>query len=80
MSIGVLFLALLNASIELFFVYSLLWLLALGDITSPLNVTPEWRWRLRWVVGIGVVGFGYIIIRESLRVLGIAIQIPLPGF
>jgi hypothetical protein len=76
--LGIIFIPLFNALLEIFFVYSLLGFLALIDVTEPVNLTPRWRYRLRWVVAVGLAGFGYIVIRESLRVLDITVKISPP--
>jgi hypothetical protein len=63
-------LALLGSlSLELFFVVSLIGFLIVVELTAPFSVTPEWRSRLRWIVLIGLVGFGYIVIRRILVIL-----------
>lgn len=63
-------LSLLDAlSLELFFVVSLIGLLVVVELTAPFAVTPEWRSRLRWVILIGLLGFGYIVIRRVLAIL-----------
>ncbi len=57
-------LALFDAlSLELFFLLSLIGLLIVTELTAPVNVTPEWRRRLRWVVLAGLAVFGYIVVR-----------------
>ncbi len=66
----VLVLSLLGAlSYELFFVCSLIGLLIVTELTAPVAVTPEWRRRLRWIVAIGLVGFGIIVTRRVLEIL-----------
>lgn len=63
-------LALLDAlRLELFFVVSLIGLLVVVELTAPFNVTPAWRRRLRWIILVGLVGFGYIVIRRILEIL-----------
>lgn len=56
-------------SYELFFVSSLLGLLVMIRFTVPFRVTPTWQRRLRWVILIGLVGFGYIIVKRLLELL-----------
>ena len=56
-------------SIELFVIGSLLGLLALVELNVPVNVTPTWRSRLRWVVLLGLLLFGYFMMRRVLEVL-----------
>jgi len=66
----VLVLALLGAlSFELVFVVSLIGLLVVTELTAPFAVTPAWRRRLIWVIGVGLVVFGYIVIRRILAIL-----------
>jgi hypothetical protein len=63
-------LALLGAvSLELFFVVSLIGFLVVVQLTAPFNVTPRWRTRLKWFVLIGLVLFGYIVIKRILEIL-----------
>lgn len=75
MLVLVLFLALLGGSLEIFFVASLIGFLALVDLTAPVHVTPAWRRRIRWVIVVGLVYFGYIVLRESLEVLGVEVPV-----
>ncbi len=56
-------------SYELFFVISLIGLLIVTELTAPINVTPAWRRRLRWLIAIGLVGFGLIVVRRILEIL-----------
>ena len=56
-------------SLELFFLASLVGLLVLVELTSPVNVAPRWRARLKWILLLGLVGFGYVMIRRILAVL-----------
>ena len=66
----VLGLALLDAlSLELFFVLSLIGFLIVTELTAPLNVSPAWRRRLRWVIAAGLLGFAVIVIRRILDIL-----------
>lgn len=63
-------LALLNSlSLELFFVVSLIGFLVMVELTAPFNVTPRWRSRLKWIILLGLIGFGYIVIRRILEIL-----------
>ena len=48
-------------SLEAFFVISFIGLLFLNQLTAPVNVTPRWRRRLRWVTLCGLVLFGVLI-------------------
>ncbi|WP_049902586.1 hypothetical protein [Halococcus agarilyticus] len=63
-------LALLGSlSLELFFVVSLIGFLIVTELTAPFSVTPRWRARLRWIVLVGLLGFGYIVVRRILEIL-----------
>lgn len=63
----VLLVALDALSLEAFFLLSLLGLLIITDLTAPLNVTPKWRRRLRWVVLAGLAGFGVFVVQFVLE-------------
>ncbi len=66
----VLALALLDAlSYELFFVLSLIGFLIVTELTSPFNVTPTWRRRLRWPILLGLAGFAVVVVRRILEIL-----------
>jgi hypothetical protein len=54
---------------ELFFVVSLIGFLVVTELTAPFAITPAWRRRLRWIIAIGLVVFGYIVIRRILAIL-----------
>lgn len=70
MLLSVLALALLDTlTLELFFVLSLIGFLIVTELTAPFNVTPEWRTRLKWIIGFGLVVFGYIVVRRILEIL-----------
>ena len=56
-------------SVELFFVLSLIGFLILMELTAPFAVTPGWRGRLKWIVLLGLLGFGVIVIRRILEIL-----------
>jgi hypothetical protein len=56
-------------SYELFFVVSLIGLLVVTELTMPFRVTPRWQRRLRWLVLLGLVGFGYVVVRRILEIL-----------
>lgn len=56
-------------SIELFFVIGLIGFLIVTELTAPFNVTPTWRTRLKWLIGLGLLVFGYIVIRRILAIL-----------
>lgn len=54
---------------ELFFVLSLIGFLIVTELTAPVNVTPAWRKRLRWLIGGGLVVFGYIVVMRIIEIL-----------
>jgi len=64
-------LAVLDAlTLELYFVLlSLIGLLVVVELTAPFNVTPRWRRRLLPIIGLGLLGFGVIVIRRILAIL-----------
>jgi len=67
---AIVLLALLGAlSLELFFVVSLIGFLIVVELTAPFAVTPRWRARLKWVILLGLLGFGYIVIKRILEIL-----------
>ena len=63
-------LVLLDAlSYELVFVVSLIGFLVVVELTAPIAVTPTWRRRLLWLIGGGLVVFGYIVVQRILAIL-----------
>lgn len=67
---AVLVLALLDAvSLELVFVVSLIGFLVTVELTAPFTVTPEWRRRLKWFIGLGLVVFAVVVVRRILAIL-----------
>lgn len=67
---SIIVLVLLDAfTLELFFVISLIGLLIATELTAPFTVTPQWRRRLRWIILLGLVGFGYLIARRIMTIL-----------
>ncbi|MFC6954599.1 hypothetical protein [Halorubellus litoreus] len=63
-------LALVDAlAYELFFVTTLIGFLVVVELTAPLNVTPTWRARLKWLIGLGLVAFAYVVVRRILEIL-----------
>ena len=58
-----------SLSLELFFVLSLIGFLVVVELTSPVAVTPEWRRRLVWIVALGLLVFGYVVVRRILEIL-----------
>lgn len=70
MLVTVVVLSLLDAlTIEIFFIGSLLGLLVMVELTAPINVAPAWRARLKWVVAVGILLFGYFMVRRILEFL-----------
>lgn len=67
---AVLVLSLLGAlSLELFFVVSLIGFLVMVELTAPFAVTPRWRARLKWIILVGLLGFGYVVVKRILAIL-----------
>lgn len=63
-------LALLESlTLELFFVVSLIGFLVVTELTAPFNVTPQWRRRIKWLIAVGLAGFGYIVVRRIMEIL-----------
>ena len=58
-----------SISYELVFVLSLIGLLIVTELTAPIHITPQWRRRLLWLIGIGLLGFGFIVLRRILEIL-----------
>ena len=58
-----------SLSYELVFVVSLIGFLIVTELTAPFAVTPRWRKRLKWAIGVGLVVFGYIVTRRILAIL-----------
>lgn len=58
-----------SLSYELFFVVALIGFLVVTELTAPFEVTPRWRARLKWLIAIGLVVFGYVVIRRILAIL-----------
>jgi len=56
-------------SMELFVVGSVLGLLVLTEFTAPVAVAPRWRSRVRWLVVLGLLAFGYFVVRRVLEFL-----------
>lgn len=66
----VLALALLESlTYELFFVISLIGFLIVIELTAPFNVTPQWRSRVKWLIAVGLLVFGYIVVKRILEIL-----------
>ena len=58
-----------SMDLELFFVLSLIGFLVVVELTAPEVVTPTWRRRLGWFVTVGLLVFGYIVVRRILEIL-----------
>ena len=58
-----------SLSLELFFVLSLIGFLVVVELTAPVAVTPRWRRRLVWIVALGLLVFGYVVVRRILEIL-----------
>ncbi|WP_411964437.1 hypothetical protein [Haloferax sp. YSMS24] len=58
-----------SLSYELVFVVSLIGFLVVVELTAPIAVTPAWRRRLLWLIGGGLVVFGYIVVQRILEIL-----------
>lgn len=54
---------------ELMFVISLIGFLIVTELTAPFAVTPDWRRRLKWLIGLGLILFGYVVVRRILAIL-----------
>lgn len=54
---------------ELIFVISLIGFLVVVELTAPFNVNPDWRSRLKWLIIVGLLVFGYIVIQRILAIL-----------
>jgi hypothetical protein len=68
-------LTVLNAlTLEVYFVVTLIGLLIITELTMPVNIQPRWYHRLRWIIGAGLVVFGYIVMRRILNILEVDIQ------
>lgn len=68
--LSVLGLGLLGAySHELFFVLSLIGFLVVTELTAPFSITPAWRRRVQLLIVLGLVVFGYIVIKRILAIL-----------
>lgn len=61
--------ALSALSLDLYFVVSLLGFLIVVEVTAPLNLTPRWRRRLKWIILAGLGVFGYLVGRRVFEIL-----------
>ena len=63
-------LTLLDAlTLEVFFVTSLIGVLVVTELLTPVNMRPAWHRRLQWVIVGGLAVFGYIVLRRILELL-----------
>lgn len=58
-----------SLTLEIFFVGSLIGLLVLSVFVTPLNVTPAWRTRLRWLIVGGLFVFGFLVVRYLIDIV-----------
>lgn len=54
---------------ELFYLLSLVSLLAVAEVTAPYEVTPPWRRRITRVVIAGLVGFSLLVARRLVPIV-----------
>lgn len=69
LTVIILLAAVQSLTLPLFFIVSLIGLLLIVEVTAVVNVTPQWRTRLRWIVLLGVIGLAYYVLRQILGVL-----------
>lgn len=60
-----------SLTLELVFILSLVAFLVLVELTAPVAVRPGWRRRLRWITVLGLLVFGYLVVRRVLAILSI---------
>jgi len=58
-----------SMSLELLFVVSLIGFLVVVELTAPFTIQPAWRRRLKWLIAIGLLVFGAIVVRRILEIL-----------
>lgn len=56
-------------SYELFFISALIGFLVVFELSAPVRTTPTWRRRLWWVTVLGMIGFGYVVVRRVLELI-----------
>jgi len=56
-------------TLELFVLVSLIGFMLLTLLTAPINVTPQWRARLKWPIILGFVAFSYFVGRNVFTVI-----------
>lgn len=58
-----------GVTLERFAVLSVVGFLVVVELTAPVAVTPAWRSRLKWVIGLGLLLVAYVLVRRVLAVL-----------
>lgn len=56
-------------TLSAFFVFSFVGFLTLMEFWAPVNLTPKWQDRLRWLVLIGLLGMGIVILQRLLSLI-----------
>ncbi len=56
-------------SLPLFFVASFVGFIIVVELTTPINVAPRWRARLRWITILGFLIFMIFVIRKILKIV-----------
>ena len=65
----IVFAAVGSLALDLFVMLSLVGLMIVVELTAPINITPRWRKRLRWVIVAGLVIFCYLVINRLLEII-----------
>jgi hypothetical protein len=58
-----------SLTLELLFVVSLIGFLTIIELTAPFTITPAWRQRLKWLIGLALLVFVAIVVRRILEIL-----------
>lgn len=58
-----------SLTLELFFVIALIGILIVTELSAPINLTPRWRRRIKWILIPLLLVFGYIVVRRILEIL-----------
>lgn len=56
-------------SLNAFFVVSFVGFLLLLEVTTPTNLSPQWRTRVRWLLALGFVVMAYVGVRRLLSLV-----------
>ncbi|WP_227356299.1 hypothetical protein [Haladaptatus salinisoli] len=56
-------------SLPLFFVVSFVGFVIVVELTTPVNVAPRWRARLRWITILGFLILMVIVVRKILKIV-----------